>query len=595
MTKNEQTGSEWESKVQRYRATLLNRLSLIAVAVGAIGIPVFYFAQRENMNARNWVILGTFFTGWVVTLIALLWRGLSYRLRALSLVSLAYILNTVIFIDNGVLDSVDAWMLVSLALAFVLLGVRSGILVGGGGNLLFYAAFAIAIRQGWVTPKPAVDRASSTQLIIQGVGHVMSVGLLSLILLSYSSGWLEALKASSAANKQLENAMLDLQVLNAQLDQRVIERTRQLAERTEELAEALAKNEAILTSIADGVIVFSPKGKAVTANPAIGALLERPVDEIVGRDIETLMGEEVGGNDREMVGKLLRDWETAQSGFKFRWREKTFAVSLAPVRDASGEVSGTVAVFRDFTREAEIDRMKSTFVAIASHDLRTPLTAIVGYADMLQEDIFGSLSGEQRDVMRRVLANTKHMMSLASNLLDQAQIEAGTLALNAVPFCPRELVEGVVDAMDILAQGKGLRLSGEVADNVPATLMGDEQRLCQILMNLVGNAIKFTDEGWVRVCVHVPDEDHWTLEVVDTGSGISPGVQTFIFDPFRRADGLPAKQWQGVGLGLSIVKQLVDLMDGEVKLESEVGQGSTFTVVLPLASSADGAAAAWFV
>ena len=196
MTRNEQTASDWESKVQRYRATLLNRLLLVAVAVGAIGIPVFYLTQRQDMDARNWVILGAFFTGWMVTLVALLWRGLSYRLRALGLVFVAYILNTVIFIDNGVLDSSDAWMLISLALAFVLLGVRSGILVGGGGNLLLYAAFAFAIRLGWVVPKPVVDRTDSTQLIIQGVGHVMSVGFLSLILLSYSSGWLEALKAS---------------------------------------------------------------------------------------------------------------------------------------------------------------------------------------------------------------------------------------------------------------------------------------------------------------------------------------------------------------------------------------------------------------
>jgi PAS domain S-box-containing protein len=567
---------------------------MVAVAVGAVGVPVFYFAQRGNMNARNWVILGAFFTAWVVTLIALLWRGLSYRLRALGLVLVAYILNTVIFIDNGVLDSSDAWMLISLALAFVLLGIRSGILVGGGGNLLLYAAFALAIRQGWVVPKPVVDRTASTQLIIQGIGHVMSVGFLSLILFSYSSGWLEALKASSVANKQLEAAMLDLQVLNTQLDQRVIERTRQLAERTEELAEALAKNEAILTGIADGVIVFDPKGKAISANPAIGALLERSIDEIVGRDVEALIGEEVDASDREMIGRLLRDWETAQSGFKFRWHKKTFAVSLAPVRDVSGEVFGTVAVFRDFTREAEIDRMKSTFVAIASHDLRTPLTAIVGYTDMLyDEDIYGALSKEQHDVMRRILANTKHMMGLASNLLDQAQIEAGTLALNIVPFCPRGLVEDVVDAMDILAQAKGLSLIGKVTDDVPATLVGDEQRLCQILMNLVGNAIKFTDKGLVRICVHMPDEEHWALEVVDTGPGISPEAQAYVFDPFRRADDLPIRQRQGVGLGLSIVKQLVDLMSGEVRLESEVGQGSTFAVVLPLDSGAGEAAVAW--
>jgi signal transduction histidine kinase len=239
-----------------------------------------------------------------------------------------------------------------------------------------------------------------------------------------------------------------------------------------------------------------------------------------------------------------------------------------------------VAVFRDFTREAEIDQMKSLFVSIASHDLRTPLNSILGYTEMLYEGVYGELAEEQREIVGRVVANTQHMLGLANNLLDRAQIEAGTITFHYAPLSPSELVADTMNVMEVLARAQGLAMASEIAEDVPQKLLGDRQRLGQILVNLVSNAIKYTDDGEVRARVYLPDDGHWALEVSDTGRGISRDDQSRVFEPFRRASGLPG--YGGSGLGLSIVKQLVEMMRGEVRLRSEGGQGSTFTVILPL-------------
>jgi PAS domain S-box-containing protein len=375
--------------------------------------------------------------------------------------------------------------------------------------------------------------------------------------------------------RSLGRALKDLRTVNRELDQRVEERTR-------EVAEALSKNRAVLQGIADGVVVFDNGGRAIVVNPAIADLVGRPADEIVGCDIGTLMGDGVDADDRELVASLLREGATRHPSVRFEWGDKTLSASVAPVRLASGERIGTVAVFRDFTREAEIDRLRSAFVSSASHELRTPLNAILGFTDMLQEGVYGPISEGQRRATERIMANTGHLLSLANNLLDQAQIEAGKLKLSVSSFVPADVVDSVQGMMGVLAHAKGLRLTSHIADDVPVRVSGDRQRLHQILVNLVDNAIKFTEQGTVQVHVHRPDAAHWALEVSDSGCGISPEAQPYIFEPFQQVGGSATRGHNGFGLGLSIVRQLVDMMGGEITLASEVGRGSTFTVVLPL-------------
>jgi signal transduction histidine kinase len=313
------------------------------------------------------------------------------------------------------------------------------------------------------------------------------------------------------------------------------------------------------------------------------------VEKIIGQDVQDLLRcTEETEDDRCEVIKLIDAGGASDTALKFQWGEKTLSTTVAPVQVESSEQNlGTVAVFRDFTREAEIDRMKSTFVSFASHELRTPLNAIMGYTELLQEQVYGPLSGKQRDVTKRILANTNHMLSLVSNLLDRAQIEAGTLELNISPFSPAKVISEAVGAMDVLAQHKELDLSCEIAADLPAEAVGDWQRVSQIVINLIGNALKFTQAGSVHIRAYRPDTDLWAIDVSDTGIGISKEAQTYIFEPFRRADESPTREYKGAGLGLSIVKQLVEMMGGKITLDSEIGKGSTFTITLPLDLGAD--------
>jgi PAS domain S-box-containing protein len=398
------------------------------------------------------------------------------------------------------------------------------------------------------------------------------------------TGFFAVALVSWLSSRSLQRALNDLRAINRELDQRVSDRTHDLAEALTRVQAESSKSQAILESIADGVIVFDTTGQAIVTNYAISHLLNRSPDQIMNRPVEELLGRGKGQDEeREKVIRYVRDRRLGSSSrVRFEWEAKTLSVSVAPVRAGSGDVSGTVVVFRDYTREAEVDRMKSAFVSMVSHELRTPLNAILGYADMLKEQVYGPLTEGQLSTVDRMNANGQRMLALVNNLLDQAQIEAGKITVAMAPFDPNQMIEDLSSVMSVLASQKGLQLECSVADDVPLNLVSDRHRLHQVLVNLVGNGIKFTERGKVSIRVFRPDSEHWTLEVADTGPGIPREAQSYIFEPFRQVDGSATRHHAGTGLGLSIVKQLVNLLGGEITLTSEVGKGSTFTVMLPL-------------
>jgi len=229
-----------------------------------------------------------------------------------------------------------------------------------------------------------------------------------------------------------------------------------------------------------------------------------------------------------------------------------------------------------------VEKLKSTFVAIVSHELRTPLNAILGYAEMFKEAVYGPMNEKQINMAERIMKNTQRLLGLINDLLDQAQMEAGKLTIQMGPVKPADLLETIHGIMDRMVQEKGLRLTSEIEDNLPEVINGDSSRLQQILVNLVNNAVKFTDHGTVHVRLYCPHTGKWGMEVSDTGRGIPESELPFIFDTFRQVDGAATRAHGGFGLGLSIVKQLVTLMNGEIKVKSKVDRGSTFTITLPL-------------
>ncbi|MEO0599240.1 MAG: ATP-binding protein, partial [Chloroflexota bacterium] len=229
----------------------------------------------------------------------------------------------------------------------------------------------------------------------------------------------------------------------------------------------------------------------------------------------------------------------------------------------------------------ENSRLKSEFLSTMSHELRTPLNAIEGFTSIMLGGMGIELSPRAEDMVRRVSSNSKRLLHLINDFLDLSRIEAGRLDLTSEPINPEELAHKWKNEVIILADEKGLDFTVTVSPDLPQTILGDEEALSKVAINLLGNAFKFTKEGHVSLCLETADEG-WTITVADTGIGIPPHAQEYIFDEFRQVDGSSKRLYGGTGLGLALVQKLVRAMDGRVSLESEVGKGSTFTAWLPL-------------
>ena len=230
--------------------------------------------------------------------------------------------------------------------------------------------------------------------------------------------------------------------------------------------------------------------------------------------------------------------------------------------------------------EAEAaNRAKTEFLANISHDLRTPLNGILGYAQILARD--GSLDDRTREAVSIIERSGNHLLNLINDILDVSRIEADKLTLSLRPFELGGLLEDITDIVSLHARRKGLALSAEIAEGLPQVVVGDEKRLRQVLLNLLNNAVKFTDQGTIAFRVGT-DHGRFRFEVQDTGIGIPEGQLAEIFSPFKQLT-KHVQSEEGTGLGLAIVKRLVDMMDGRVEVESEPGQGSCFrvTVLLP--------------
>ena len=233
------------------------------------------------------------------------------------------------------------------------------------------------------------------------------------------------------------------------------------------------------------------------------------------------------------------------------------------------------------SRQLEIaSQHKSQFLANMSHELRTPLNAIIGYTEMMADGLYGEVGEKAAGVLERVQNNGRHLLGLINDVLDLSKIEAGQLSLTVEPYSVTDMVATVLSATESLARTKGIGLGSAVAPGLP-TGTGDARRLTQVLLNLVGNAIKFTDQGSVEVRA-TQAGDRFELSVVDSGLGIAPADQARVFEEFQQVDNTSTRKKGGTGLGLSISRKIVELHGGRISVESEVGKGSTFKVSVPI-------------
>jgi signal transduction histidine kinase len=224
---------------------------------------------------------------------------------------------------------------------------------------------------------------------------------------------------------------------------------------------------------------------------------------------------------------------------------------------------------------------KSQFLANMSHELRTPLNAVLGYTELILDEVYGETPGKMREVLERILRNGKHLLGLINDVLDLSKIEAGQLTLMLADYSLKDVVHGVFSAVEPLAGAKQLVLKVEMVPHLPSG-HGDERRLKQVLLNLVGNAIKFTDRGEVVIRASAANGSY-EVSVTDTGPGIAEADQAKLFQEFQQVENATTRAKGGTGLGLAISKRIIEMHGGKISVRSRLGQGSTFSISLPIA------------
>lgn len=329
------------------------------------------------------------------------------------------------------------------------------------------------------------------------------------------------------------------------------------------------KLESILTNIEEGVIVVDPDRRIVLVNRKAREAFGIEEKNLTGRRLREVL------QHQELL-EILREDQTTPSRTELMLQDgRVLNAQITPISEI-----GLVVTMQDITHLKELDRIKSDFVNTVSHDLRSPLTAILGYVELI--DRVGAVNVQQKEFIHRVQISVQNITSLINDLLDLGRIEAGFDARNEiVPFSA--IIHYAVDGLRGRAQQKSLELQLEIPDVLPQVL-GNPVRLRQMLSNLISNSIKYTpDSGQVIIRAQAEGEQI-ILQVSDNGPGIPPADQPYIFDKFYRASNIPSDT-PGTGLGLAIVKSIVENHQGRIWVDSNIGQGTTFTIVLPTTDS----------
>ncbi|MBM7069370.1 ATP-binding protein [Actibacterium sp. 188UL27-1] len=481
----------------------------------------------------------------------------------------------------------------------------------GPGGLFFASAICLGL---------ILDAASYASVNRAATATRLSI-FLSLLLASFYGHWVEV--ADAAARSALLLDMLSVLILISFgwlfLHHRELDYRRRNAAQHEQLKKGeqlvivnrlLADTERQTRQMAmaveqasDSVAFTDPDGRIFWVNGAFEQMMGYDLQQVAGRAIEDFVATDTDPAelDRLAQARISRTAQNAQLAHICKGGDRIWlSTNLTPLLDKTGSLMAVVVVQRDVTaskeREAalaqarehalDVAKAKDAFLATISHELRTPMNAIIATCDMLRET---PMTTDQDGHVQMISVAGEALLAIINDVLDFSKLEAGKLDISANPFSPGDCVAGAVQLLTPLADQKGLSLFITLPPDLPKAVIGDDGRLRQVLLNLIGNAIKFTDAGSIQVTVSgqvVDREYRATFTVADTGLGISADRIDHVFDAFTQADASISRRFGGTGLGLSIVKRLVQAMGGEVAVHSQMPGGSTFTIDLSFAIAA---------
>ncbi len=383
------------------------------------------------------------------------------------------------------------------------------------------------------------------------------------------------------ANAELKEANARVEKMNEELEDLVAERTR-------ELRSSLGQSKAILDNMADGLVAMNSVGRVEAVNPVFNQLLMRDGD-IIGQDAREILPSEIAVlAERCCKSGDMETIEVALPG------ERIGLAVASPINaDEQEKCEGVVVILRDVTLEKEIDRMKTDFIATVSHELRTPLTSILGFAKLtknkLETQVLQHVPADDKRANRAakqvsgnvdiIISEGDRLTNLINDVLDISKMEAGHMEWEMEMLDPTGLVERARDSASGLFTSTPVKLKLEIEDNLPM-IRGDHDRLLQVLLNLISNASKFTEEGSVTVTARTTSEGV-EFAVRDTGEGIAKEDLSTVFEKFRQVGDTLTNKPKGTGLGLPICRQIINSHHGRIWADSEVGTGSVFTFVVP--------------
>ncbi|WP_432823698.1 ATP-binding protein [Trichloromonas sp.] len=351
----------------------------------------------------------------------------------------------------------------------------------------------------------------------------------------------------------------------------------------------LARSEvrAILDATSEAMLLVSPAGELLALNRSFEQFFKVSEGDILGNTFAALLPEMERMFDDSPGYRKFRGALHGSGRGEFtdilsqHWpRRREHELFSTVVRDTEGGRLGRLFVFRDVTRERELDRMKSEFVSLVSHELRTPLTSISGYVEMLLDGDAGELQDEQADFLGIVQRNTDRLTALINDLLDVSRIEAGRIEMKPTPLDLAQIIRNAAESLRPAIEAKGQSLSLDLPANLPV-VEGDPNRVVQVMVNLLSNACKYTPAGGRIGVSALREPGKLSIEVSDTGIGLSRKEQARLFTKFYRADNATTREVGGTGLGLWITRSLVELHGGTISVRSAPGAGSTFSVRLP--------------